>query len=76
MDITALTLCEVRDKIASGFFSATEVLKATIERIEKSKDLNAFITLDYEGAKAEAKRAEERLSRGESPLLNGVSYSN
>ena len=49
MDITALTLCEVRDKIASGFFSATEVLKATIERIEKSKDLNAFITLDYEG---------------------------
>ena len=47
MDITALTLCEVRDKIASGFFSATEVLKATIERIEKSKDLNAFITLDY-----------------------------
>ncbi len=72
MDITKLTLIEIRNKIASGCFSASEVVKATLENIEKNKDLNALITIDYDGAIESARKADSRLSCGEAPLLNGV----
>ncbi len=72
MDLTRLTLTDVRNKIASGFFSATEVVKATLKRIEETKSLNTFVTVDEEGALAAAKMTDERLSRGDELPLGGV----
>ena len=72
MDITKLTLIEIRNKIASGYFSASEVVKATLENIEKNKDLNAIIAVNYDDAIESARKADGKLSRGEAPVLNGV----
>ncbi len=65
MSVERLGLVEVRDKIKSGELSASEVVKASLERIKKNEDINAVITVDYEGAIRRAKTIDERIKRGE-----------
>ena len=60
MSIERLGLIELRDKIASGELSASEVVKAVLRRIDEQKDLNAIISVDGEGAIKRAKEIDDK----------------
>ena len=49
-DITKKSLSELVENIKSKKLSSSEVTKAFVERSEKSKELNAYITEDYANA--------------------------
>lgn len=73
-DIAWLTAAELAAAIRARRLSPVEVLRATLDRAERSQPvLNAFVTLDRDGALAAAQRAEDAVMRGD-PLgpLHGV----
>ena len=49
-DITSLTLTELVKNIKDKKISSEETTKAFIDRGEKSRDLNAYITEDFSNA--------------------------
>jgi amidase/aspartyl-tRNA(Asn)/glutamyl-tRNA(Gln) amidotransferase subunit A len=65
---------ELAGRIRKRDISPVEVMDATLARIEKrNPSLNALIFLDPDGARKEAKRAEEAVMRGDAlGLLHGV----
>ena len=67
MDITSLKGWEMKERLLGKEISSTEILTAHLDMIDKKeKDLNAFITLDREGAMESARRVDEKLGKGES----------
>ena len=58
-NITDLTLSEIISNIKSRKLSSLEVTKAFIERSEKSKKLNVFITENFTSAIDQAKKFDE-----------------
>ena len=71
MDITNLTVHELRDKLANKELTVTEITKAYVDRIEeKEKDVQAFVTTLTDEAVDKAKIIEEKREKGEatSPL--------
>ena len=54
-DITSLTLTELVKNIKDKKISSEETTKAFIDRGEKSRDLNAYITEDFSNALLKAK---------------------
>ncbi|WP_440930026.1 Asp-tRNA(Asn)/Glu-tRNA(Gln) amidotransferase subunit GatA [Candidatus Pelagibacter sp.] len=58
-DLTKQTLVKLCKNIKEKKVSSTEVTKAFIERSEKSKTLNAYITTDFENALTKAKQFDE-----------------
>jgi aspartyl-tRNA(Asn)/glutamyl-tRNA(Gln) amidotransferase subunit A len=72
MTLTALTVHEAGEKLRRRELSSVTLTEALFERIaEKDNRLRTYLTLDREGALVAARRADERLARGEeaSPLL-------
>ena len=72
MNIAALSLLEAHQKLRKRDLSSTELTEAILRRITETDDrLHAYITLCCEGAREQAKRADERLIEGMSkdPLL-------
>jgi aspartyl-tRNA(Asn)/glutamyl-tRNA(Gln) amidotransferase subunit A len=72
-DLTARDLAAaIRDKT----ISPVEVVEAVLTRMEARRDLNAFLAVPAERARAEASRAEAAVKRGD-PLgpLHGVPFS-
>jgi aspartyl-tRNA(Asn)/glutamyl-tRNA(Gln) amidotransferase subunit A len=68
-DITELSLKQISEGVRSGDFSAVEVLQAFLKKIaEKEDDLNAFITVNSEGALTQA----EKIKKGQKGRLLGV----
>ena len=66
MDITNLTVHELKEKLASKEITITEITKAYVERInEKEKDIQAFVTPLCDEAINEAKQIEEKVNCGE-----------
>ncbi|MFC6716174.1 amidase [Natrialbaceae archaeon GCM10025810] len=67
----------VAERIREGELSPVEVVDAFLERIdERDDELNAFITLIPERARAEAKQAERALERGDDVgPLHGVPFA-
>ncbi|MBI4182372.1 MAG: Asp-tRNA(Asn)/Glu-tRNA(Gln) amidotransferase subunit GatA [Proteobacteria bacterium] len=64
-EITRLSLVEVATEIRSGRVSSREVTEAALARIERLQPaLDCFISLDAEGALAEAGRADEDQAKG------------
>ena len=59
-DITNLTLSALIDKIKKKELSSQEITNAYIARAEKSKDLNTYITTDFENAIEKAKKFDEK----------------
>ena len=57
--IAKYTLVKLINKIKSKEISAVEATNAYVERIQKSKNLNAFVTLTLESALDQAKKADE-----------------
>jgi len=59
-DITSLTLTELVKNIKDKKISSEETTKAFIERGEKSRDLNAYITEDFSNAILKAKSFDQK----------------
>ncbi|MFO1038926.1 MAG: Asp-tRNA(Asn)/Glu-tRNA(Gln) amidotransferase subunit GatA [Geminicoccaceae bacterium] len=70
--LTDLTLAAARDGLRKKSFSARELTEAHVAAVEKSRDLNAFITETPELALQQAAAADARLAKGEAGLLEGV----
>ena len=66
MDIIDLKARDIRDKILNRELTAVEIIEAYLNHIEdREKEINAFITIDKEGARAEAARIDKKLENGE-----------
>jgi Asp-tRNA(Asn)/Glu-tRNA(Gln) amidotransferase A subunit family amidase len=68
------TIAGITDGIRSKKISPTEIVEAHLQRIQSCQPkLNAFVHLDTEGARRQARAAESSLLRGEPcELLQGV----
>jgi len=66
MEITELTVHELKEKMQKGELTITQVIKAYVNRIEeKEKDVQAFINTLEKDALNKAKELEEKLESGE-----------
>src|SRR5690554_3065788 len=66
MKIVDLKARDIREKIVSKELTALEVVEAFLEHIENTdKDINAFISIDKEGAKEAALRIDDKIKKGE-----------
>ncbi len=63
-DLTHLTIASARDGLDAGDFSSVELTAAHSAAIEKSRDLNAFITETPELAQAAAAASDARRANG------------
>ena len=74
MDITELTVHELRDNLKSKELTVSEITKAYADRIyEKEKDVQAFVTTLTEDAISKAKEIDEKRQDGETlPELAGI----
>ena len=59
-DITKLTLSELIKNIKDKKISSFEITKAFVERSEKSKLLNSYITEDFKSALSKSKKFDEK----------------
>ena len=59
-NITELSLNEIVDNIKNKSFSSVEVTKAFVERSEKSKKLNVYVTENFSSAIDQAKKFDEK----------------
>ena len=71
-NVTDLSLAELRDALKAKKVSSTEATDAYLSRIENAKELNAFIAVTGEKARAMAKASDEKLAKGEGGDLEGV----
>ena len=71
-DIAELTLARLRDALKAKELTSLEATDAYLARIDAAKELNAFITVAADKARAMAKAADEKLARGEGGPLEGV----
>lgn len=67
-----LSITQQISALRSKKFSSVELVSHYLDRIEKQKDLNAFISLDQEHALAIAKEADKLLAKGNAPSLCGI----
>lgn len=73
MNLSALTIQEARRALQSKEFSAVELVRACIERIQTyDGKFNAFLTVDEPGALVQAKRADSLIAKGISKKLLGI----
>jgi aspartyl-tRNA(Asn)/glutamyl-tRNA(Gln) amidotransferase subunit A len=76
MDIADLSATELAAAIREKRVSAAEAVDAALARIEARKNLNAFMAICAERARAEAKAADALLAKGgEPPPLLGLPFS-
>lgn len=75
--IHTLSLKEIRDGIQSGQFSVMEATDAYLDRIERfNPELNAYITVTRDTAKAQAIAIDNRIRQGElTGAMAGVPYA-
>ena len=67
-----LSLYEVQQGLKSKQFSSEELTKILLERIEKFKTLNAYITVCADEAISAARKADERIASGDARDLEGI----
>ena len=66
MDITELTVHELKEKLDKKELTSYEITKAYVDRInEKEKDVNAFVTLLTNAALDKAKEIDESKPNGD-----------
>ncbi|WP_102224164.1 amidase [Acidimangrovimonas sediminis] len=75
-DILDLSARDMAAQIRKGALSPVEATQAALDRIAARADLNAFVTVDAEGALAAARQAEAAVRAGEAlGPIHGVPYS-
>ncbi|NKQ35602.1 MAG: Asp-tRNA(Asn)/Glu-tRNA(Gln) amidotransferase subunit GatA [Chloroflexi bacterium] len=73
MDLTNLTLTELRTALQNGETTSTAVTEAMLERIVAiDNDIQSYLTLTDELALAQAQEADERRARGDDSSLLGI----
>ena len=75
--IHSLSIKQIHDGIQSGQFSVMEATDAFLDRIERfNPELNAYITVTRDTAKAQAVDIDNRIRKGElSGPMAGVPYA-
>jgi len=63
-DLTSVTVTDAARLIRERAVTSAELTRAYLARAEANRDLNAFITLDREGAMGAARRADAELAAG------------
>lgn len=71
-ELLTLSATEALAKLASKEVSSVELTQAHLDRIEARKSLNAFITVNNEGALKAAREADTRIAKGETAPLLGL----
>ena len=67
------SVSELHEMLTQGQISSEELTRAFLERIDQlNGKLNAVVTVCAEQALNDARRADERLSRGEGNVLTGI----
>lgn len=73
MDIAALTICEAAEGLRKKTFSSVELTRGVLDAIEKrDADLNAYLSVDAEGALRQAAAADGARADGMDGDLLGV----
>jgi len=74
MNLTALTISQIRDSLTRKETSAEELVKAYLAEVDqKDKDVRAYLTLCPERAFEQARKIDRMIAAGESlPRLAGV----
>jgi len=74
LSVLDLRLRELQDRLAGGELAVTDLVEASLSRIRETEPVvQAFITLDEEGARAQAAELDRRLKEGgERGLLFGL----
>jgi aspartyl-tRNA(Asn)/glutamyl-tRNA(Gln) amidotransferase subunit A len=71
-----MSISQLAPLLASGQVSPVEVTEQFLARIKAHDgDLHAYLTVDSDGARAQAREAEARLARGEGAALTGIPLS-
>ena len=71
--LSSLSISRLAPRLARGEVSPVEVTDHILERIAaKDGAINAYITVDEAGARAQAREAEARLRRGQATPLTGI----
>jgi aspartyl-tRNA(Asn)/glutamyl-tRNA(Gln) amidotransferase subunit A len=71
-EINKLSIIEALDGLKSKKFSSSDLVKAHIEQMQKQKHLNCYITETTDLALKLAKEADEKYSKGENRVLEGI----
>ena len=75
-DIADLSAVDLNGAIRAKTISPVEAVEAALARLAERAELNAFMTVCAERARAEARAAEERLMRGDAlGALHGIPFS-
>jgi len=73
MDLTKLNIKEAHKGLKNKDFSAFELAIAYLDKIEKEDDrINAFLSVDREGALGQAREADKRILSGNMTALTGI----
>ncbi|MFA5855466.1 MAG: Asp-tRNA(Asn)/Glu-tRNA(Gln) amidotransferase subunit GatA [Candidatus Gracilibacteria bacterium] len=73
MDLNWLTITEAHKGLREKKFSAVELLDDCLSQAEKVRDLNTFITLTPESARAQAGKVDKKIAGGEEiSILEGT----
>ena len=71
-ELTKLTIEKARDGLKNKEFSAVELTKAHLKRMEETRSLNAFITETPDLALSGAENADARLANGTAGIMEGI----
>jgi aspartyl-tRNA(Asn)/glutamyl-tRNA(Gln) amidotransferase subunit A len=67
------SLSELAGALKQKKISSVELTRLHLDRIQRlNGELNAFLTVNAEGALAQAKRADERIAKGQADPLTGI----
>ncbi len=73
MDINTMKIKDMRSMLDNKEISVAELSDAYFQRIDSvDKDLQSFITVTKEYAKASAEKAQEKINKGEATALTGI----
>ena len=66
MDLMQFTAVQLSEKIKAGEVTVLDAVEASLAALDaQEKKINAFITVDEEGARKRAKEVQEKIDRGE-----------
>jgi len=71
-DLTDLTIADLRDGYATRQFSASDVTRAYLQRIDKAQVLNSYITVLADKAQEAASLADKRLKAKDETAMTGI----
>ena len=73
MELYNLTIHELHTRLSTGEVTSQEVTESVLKRIESiDEQVNAYITVTQPLAMAQAKKADEVISRGQCTPLTGI----